>query len=409
MPARGVSVSHPGDPYNPSNPAFALLLLFALLTPVISAAYVVVILLLLAWIVSVRRRGALPETLRAPVTLVAGLLAAFTVLSTIFSREPAVSARHVAGVLLLLLLPITMDLVDSAARARWLLLTLSAGGVILAVIGIWQFLHGGDDLNNRIRGTLSHYMTFSGIAMAAACLLLGFALEGPGRWRLVGLLGALPLAAVLLTFTRNAYVGLVAALLVYLVVRRPRGLLLLAPALLAVFLLAPPEIRGRIRSIADLSDSTNRDRIAMVRAGSRIVTQYPIFGLGPDMISRYYPLYRDDDALHWRVPHLHNNVIQIAAANGLFAAASYVALVALFLSRAVVLLRRERRPERAAIWSAVLLAGTALTVAGLFEYNFGDTEVEMAALLIFAVPFARFAGRPASTPAPATLPVRESA
>jgi O-antigen ligase len=273
--------------------------------------------------------------------------------------------------------------------------------MILAVLGIWQFLHGGDDLNNRIRGTLSHYMTFSGIAMAAACLLLGFALEGPGRWRLVGLLGGLPLAAVLLTFTRNAYVGLVAALLVYLVVRRPRGLLLLAPALLAVFLLAPPEIRGRIRSIADLSDSTNRDRIAMVHAGSRIVAQYPVFGLGPDMISPYYPLYRDDDALHWRVPHLHNNVVQIAAANGLFAAASYVALVGLFLCRSVVLLRRERRPERAAIWSAVLLAGSALTVAGLFEYNFGDTEVEMAALLIFAVPFARFA-EPSS-------PVRESA
>jgi O-antigen ligase len=188
---------------------------------------------------------------------------------------------------------------------------------------------------------------------------------------------------------------------VYLVVRRPRGLLLLAPALLAVFLLAPTEIRGRIRSIADLSDSTNRDRIAMVHAGSRIVAQYPVFGLGPDMISPYYPLYRDDDALRWRVPHLHNNVVQIAAANGLFAAASYVALVALFLGRSVVLLRRERRPERAAIWSAVLLAGSALTVAGLFEYNFGDTEVEMAALLIFAVPFARFA-EPSSA-------VRESA
>jgi O-antigen ligase len=392
--ARGVPASHSPDP------SFALLLLFALLTPVISAAYVVVVLLLLAWIVAVRRRGALPASLRSPLTLVAGLLAAFTVLSTVFSREPAVSARHVTGVLLFLLLPITMDLVDSEARARGLLLTLSAGGVILAVVGIWQFLHGGDDLGNRIRGTLSHYMTFSGIAMASACLLLGFALEGPGRWRLLGLLGALPLSAVLLTFTRNAYVGLVAALLVYLVVRRPRGLLLLAPALLAVFLLAPAEIRGRIRSIADLSDSTNRDRIAMAHAGSRIVAQYPIFGIGPDMISPYYPLYRDEDALHWRVPHLHNNVIQIAAANGLFAAASYVALVALFLARVVVLLRRERRPERAAIWSAVLLAGTALTVAGLFEYNFGDTEVEMTALLIFAVPFAGFAG---------PAPVRESA
>lgn len=330
----------------------------------------------------------MPPTLFSPFAFVAGLLAVFTVLSTIFSSEPAVSGRHVSGVLLFLLLPLTMDVVDRVERARLLVLTLAASGTVLAVLGIWQFLHGGDDLGNRIRGTLSHYMTFSGLAMIAACLLLGFALEGPGRWRLVGLIAALPLAAVLLTFTRGAYVGMVVALLVYLSVRRPWGLLLLAPALLAVFLLAPREIRGRIRSITDLSDPTNRDRIAMAHAGGRIVAQHPLFGLGPDMVEPYYPLYRDADALHWRVPHLHNNVVQIAAANGLFAAAAYLALVGLFLARAILLLRRERRPERSAIWSGVLLAGAALTVAGLFEYNFGDTEVEMATLLIFAVPFA---------------------
>lgn len=375
--------------------SFALLLVFAFLTPVISAAYVAFGLLAAAWVVETRREQRFPESLRSPATFLAGLLAAFTVLSTIFSRDPAVSARHVAGVALFLLLPITMDVLDGEERARRLLLTLAASGTVLAVLGIWQFLHGGDDLGNRIRGTLSHYMTFSGLAMISACLLLGFALEGPGRWRLVGLLAAVPLAAVLLTFTRGAYVGMVVALLLYLTVRRPRGLLLLAPALLAVFLLAPPDIRGRILSIADLSDPTNRDRIAMVHAGSRIVAQHPLFGLGPDMIEPYYPLYRDEDALHWRVPHLHNNVVQIAAANGLFAAAAYCALAGLFLARAVVLLRRERRAERAAIWSGVLLAGAALTVAGLFEYNFGDTEVEMATLLIFAVPFARASSRTA--------------
>ena len=110
----------------------------------------------------------MPSTLFSPFAFVAGLLAVFTVLSTIFSSEPAVSARHVSGVLLFLLLPLTMDVVDRVERARLLVLTLAASGTVLAVLGIWQFLHGGDDLGNRIRGTLSHYMTFSGLAMIAA-------------------------------------------------------------------------------------------------------------------------------------------------------------------------------------------------------------------------------------------------
>lgn len=373
--------------------AFALLVLFALLTPVISAAYVVSGLLLVVWTASLVRERRFPESLRSPFTFLAGLLALLTAASAVFSRDPAVSMRHLPGLALLLLVPVSMDLVDDLSRARVVSLALAAAGTALALLGIWQFLHGGDDLENRIRGTLSHYMTFSGLATIAAGLLLGMALEGRGRWRLVGLLCALPLCAVLLTYTRGAYVGIIAAVLLYLAVRRPRGFLLLAPALVAVFLLAPPEIRSRIRSIVDLSDTTNRDRIAMLRAGARIARDYPIFGLGPEMVKPYYPLYRDADAPRWTVPHLHNNAAQIAAASGLFAAGVYAAWVLLFLARAVGRLRREDRPEGAAVWAGALIAGSAILVAGLFEYNFGDTEVEMATLVVFALPFSRAADR----------------
>ena len=320
-----------------------------------------------------------------------GLLALFSVLSTVFSRDPVASARHVGGLSLLLLVPITMDLVDGLPRARAIVLALCASGGLLALLGIWQFAHGGDDLENRIRGTLSHYMTFSGLTLIAGCLLLGVALEERGRGRWLGLLGALPLLAVLLTFTRGAYVGILAAVLLLAAVRRPRGLLWLAPAMLAIWLLAPAEIRGRIKSIGDAGDRTNRDRIAMVHAGARMVADAPIFGLGPEMVQAYYTLYRDEDAPRWRVPHLHNNTLQIAAANGLFAAAAYLAMVGMFLARTIVLLRRERRPAWAALWAGALLAGAALTVAGLFEYNFGDTEVEMATLLVFGIPFSKAA------------------
>ena len=192
---------------------------------------------------------------------------------------------------------------------------------------------------------------------------------------------------MILTFTRNAYVGTLAAVALYFLVRKPKGLLLLVPALLILFLLVPPPIRARISSIASLNERTNRDRIAMVHAGLRMIREAPLFGIGPEMVKRYYPLYRDEDAPQWHVPHLHNNTLQIAAANGLLAAAAYLALMLLFFARTIALLRRERRPDRATLLAGALLAGAALFVAGFFEYNFGDTEVEMATLLVLAVPF----------------------
>jgi O-antigen ligase len=371
--------------------AFVLLLLFAFLTPVISAAYAVFGLLVIAWVASLVRERRFPASLRSPFCFVAAALVLLMAASAVFSRDPSISTRHLGGLTLLLLLPVVMDLVDDVRSARLLLLTLAASGTALAFLGVWQFLHGGDHLGNRIRATLSHYMTFSGLATVAAGLLLGLAFEAKGRLRLAGFASVVPLTAILLTYTRGAYVGILAALLLYVAVRRPKGFLVLAPALVAVFLLAPPEIRERIRSIGDLSDRTNLDRIAMARAGLRIASDYPIFGLGPDMVKPYYPLYRDPDAPRWSVPHLHNNVVQIAAASGVFAAIAYLVWIGLFLVRAIVRLRREPRSDRRPIWAGALIAGTALCVAGLFEYNFGDTEVEMATLLVFALPFSRAA------------------
>lgn len=367
--------------------AFALLVLFAFLTPFISPAYIVAGLLLAVWTASVVRERRVAESLRSPFCFVLLVLALMTILSAVFSRDPAASSRHLPGLALFLLVPIAMDLCDTTDRARTVFLALAASGTALSLAGIWQFFHGGNDLQSRIRGTLSHYMTFSGITMLAGCVLLGFALEGRGRRRALGLLCVLPFTAVLLTFTRGAYVGVVAALVVYAAVRRPRVLLWAAPVLVVVYLAAPAGIRDRIRSTTDLSDTTNRDRIAMARAGARMVRDFPVFGLGPEMVKRDYPLYRDPDAPRWSVPHLHNNVIQIAAANGLFAAAAYLVLIGFFLARTAALARRGDGPDRAALWCGALLAGAALTVAGLFEYNFGDTEVEMATLLVFAVPF----------------------
>jgi O-antigen ligase len=368
---------------------FPLLVAFALLTSQISAAYIVFVPLAILWIVVASREGRLAETLSsAPAALVI-LQGLAIVLSTVFSRDPATSARHLAGVSLLLLLPIAMDLYREPFQPRAVLLALGLSGVALSLDGFWQFAHGGNDLDNRIRATLSHWMTFSGLTMIAGCVLLGFAFEGRGRWRWVGLGAVVPLGAMLLTFTRNAYVGTLVGIALYLLLRRPRGLILLPLALTAIFLLSPRSIQARIRSIASLEDVTNRDRISMLHAGARMIADDPFFGVGPEMVKVYYPRYRDPDATEQRAGHLHNNILQLAAANGLIAAALYTALMALFFARTGVLLRRESRPDQAALLAGALMAGAALFVAGFFEYNWGDTEVEMATLLVLAVPFSR--------------------
>jgi len=312
------------------------------------------------------------------------------VLSALTSTDVAVSTRHLPGLCLLLLLPITMDLLDTVPRARIVVLALCVSGCLLSLLGLWQyFVDRGYDINERIQATLSHWMTFSGLVALTGCLLLGFVFEDRGRFRLVGWAAVLPLGVLLLTYTRSVWVGTLAAVILYLCLRRPKGLLVLVPVLVAVFFLLPAEIRHRVVSIGDLTDPTTRDRVAMTRSGLHMVHDHPLFGVGPDMVKRLYPQYRDPQAVRALVPHLHNNALQLAAQSGLPAAAAYLALVGIVLAAAIRKLRRETRPDRAALLAGALLAVTALTIAGFFEYNFGDTEVEMATLLVMAIPFCR--------------------
>lgn len=368
-----------------------LLLLLALVAAFsVSAAYVVFGLLAAAWLLS-RHDPPLAKRFSSPLTALVVIHAALVIVSAILSTDPARSLKPLPGLVLFLLLPIAIDTLRRADQARRLLLTLAAGGVILAVIGLAQYAGGSGALHDRIRGTLSHYMTFSAITMISGCLLAAFAFEERGRWRWAGLAALLPFAAMVLTLTRSAYVGTLVALLLYLALRRPRGLLVAVPAVVVLLLLAPAQVRQRFVSIADVHDETNRDRIAMARAGLRMIGDRPLFGMGPEMVKPYYTLYRDSDAPRWRVPHLHNNVLQTAAASGLFAAAAYVAMLVLFFTRAITGLRGKSAREPAVLFAGPLLAVTAVTAAGFFEYNFGDTEVLIPTLLLMAVPFSRAA------------------
>jgi O-antigen ligase len=135
----------------------------------------------------------------------------------------------------------------------------------------------------------------------------------------------------------------------------------------------------------EASVRSNQDRIAMIRSGIRIIRKYPLRGVGPDMIMEVYPGYRDKDAVNQMNPHLHNVPLQIAAERGLPALAVWLWFI-------VALVRGLLRHRRVAALSFLPNAGLAIVAAtiaaGMFEYNFGDSEFLMLFLLLVTLPYA---------------------
>lgn len=349
-------------------------------------------ILWLALVLSRRERIEVPSMFW-PLAAYAGL----SLVAAVFSIDPTKSLIDSKQLLLFAIVPIAYRLLAGPRTLVAVDVVISVAA-LSAAIGIVQFgILKWDDLHQRPQGALGMYMTYSGQLMLVACLAAARVLfwKRERMWPML-VLPAL-LVALMTTASRNAWVGACTGIAILLLMRDFR-LVGLLPVIAAVFIaLAPSQLTDRFYSMFKMQDTSrqtatteasvrsNQDRVAMIRSGIRIVKDHPLTGVGPDMVMDVYPVYRDKSAVNQLNPHLHNVPLQIAAERGLPALAAW--LVFLF-----VLVRDFVRQRRSAPWiflpNAALAIVAAMFAAGMFEYNFGDSEFLMLFLLLVTLPYA---------------------
>ncbi|HLF50599.1 MAG TPA: O-antigen ligase family protein, partial [Methylomirabilota bacterium] len=167
------------------------------------------------------------------------------------------------------------------------------------------------------------------------------------------------------------------------------GGLLAMPYQVRVRFLTLYELRHRILTMADAHDVGVTERVYMWRSGLAMWREHPWLGVGPGGVKREYHAYALPEAAKKRTGHVHNTPLQILVERGVLGLAAWLWLFGAFYGRAIGLLRRlppEAARERALV-AGSLAAVTGFLVAGLSEYNFGDSEVAMVAWAIMALPF----------------------
>jgi len=235
------------------------------------------------------------------------------------------------------------------------------------------------DLEHRISGPSSHVMTFSGLLLPLSVMMLFLWWRQRKWWQLTAcVLSALTL---LLTFTRSVWLGWAVAVLAVVLATRARVAFYALPFVILFVTFMPLDLFSRLISTFDMKQSSNFDRIRMLEAGVEMIRDHPVFGVGPTNVKETYALYRKHDAPRPRPPHLHNNVVQLWAERGILGLCSYLLLLALFLRECIAGWNGPRH-----VWAEVGIAvAVSLTFAGLFEFNFGDTEVFYMMLNLFAL------------------------
>jgi O-antigen ligase len=254
------------------------------------------------------------------------------------------------------------------------------GQALMEVLGRWTEMGEW-----RAHSGSGGFMVLGTSSMVAGVFFSGLALED-ARFRRPLALACLAAmgAALLLTFTRGAWLGALAGLALLLPLRRPKLALGAGAILLLLAAMPGSPVRDRLAQGLDMSRDSTRERVYMAQAGLAIAQDHPWFGVGDAMHSwdgqlGYYRRYMPAAAKQWESlrgkeqGHLHNNLVQVAAAYGLPALLS---LLLLFAGLAWAAWRQRLAATPLARGCGIGLAAALLAwwVNGLFEYNFGSLQ-----------------------------------
>lgn len=263
-----------------------------------------------------------------------------------------------------------------------------------ALLGILQFAGLKEvDLLNRIDGFMSHWMTYSGQLMIGLVVVVGLlvfrrAATRPFGKKILVVLALILGGALILTMTRNAWLGAGAGLFVMLAIRRVYWSLGGLICILVLLLFAPSDIHDRMRSAFDPQDKTTQGRIELVRTGLSMIASSPLTGVGPHRVPLVARSHREtNDFPAWHYQHLHNNFLQVAAGAGIPALFLWILLwIKVFLD--FFRLRQSSSSQEVFQWASIGIGVlTAFLVSGLLEYNFGDSEVLILLFFFITLPY----------------------
>ena len=364
----------------------------------------IALVLLAAWLVFGPRPAAVPRA-GWPLLGPLAVFAAWTLVAALASSRPAASLLAAKGLLTFCAFYVVLHALPDRAAARRFATGLFLAVSIVALLAIAQvgFCPAGGTVESgpapfrplfrkcaRARGFFSIYMTLAGVLTLVLVSVLPRLARG-GRsavWALPAwLAGVLALG---LTYARGAWLGFAVGAVAGALTLRRRWLVLVALALVIAGALAvEPGVLERLRTVGDLADDTARDRLAMLDVGLRLVRAHPVTGVGPGEVKRLYPAWATEEALRRSTSHLHDTPLQIVVERGIPGLAAWIAIWVAFFARAGRTLSRipAGDEESRGLVLGSMAAIAAFLVAGLFEYNFGDTEVLLVALALMALPF----------------------
>lgn len=318
------------------------------------------------------------------------LYAAVYLAGTLFSVDLGSSLQPgVLSVAFILFSVVLFNAITGRRQLDTLLFLVVLAGSAVALYGILQYLFGWgyqsaawvdsdmfSSISFRVPSTLDNpnmlgqYLILM-IPVGGASLLSA---KGWGWRAFYFCCCAVMCVCMLLTFSRGAWLGLLFAGAVFVVLLNPR-LIMLAPfALVAMYFVLPETVISRFTSIGDLSDNSTSYRVYIWMGTLAMLKDYWMCGIGPGdtAFNMVYPAYGYSGIV---APHSHNLFLQIVCDAGICALIVFLILLFVYFRMMCSALSRER-DWTARMFQIAFTAGVCgFMVQAMTDYSFYNYRV----------------------------------
>ena len=284
-------------------------------------------------------------------------------------------------------------LIKTEKQLQNLLTVFVLSGTAVCLYGIAQYLFGWDvnqawmdeemfsDIKMRIYSTLENPNVLGEYILLVLPVAIGL------MWTRKGILtkllyagiAAMMLVALILTFSRGCWIGLLVAAAVFITFAAGKlwGLGLIAlPVLPAVL---PESILNRFASIGDMKDSSTSYRVYIWMGTLAMMKDFWVsgIGMGAEAFQSVYPFYSYSGIV---APHSHNLFLQILVESGVCGIAVFLLILAFFFKRMAAGYQLGGKGTTTATLITAISAGVCgFLVQGLFDNCFYNYRV----LLVF--------------------------
>lgn len=262
------------------------------------------------------------------------------------------------------------------------------GAALSAVLGIYQYVFGDvysqawldsnmfEDIKMRVYSTFENPNVYGEYLIIAIPIAISLFWTEKGFLKKFFLLGisAVLMLAMILTFSRGCWLGILFSLMILAIVIDRRFIILGIVALMFMPLILPDTIINRFTSIGNLEDSSTSYRVNIWMGTLAMLKDYWFcgVGLGETSFNTVYPLYSYNNT---KTAHSHNLYLQIVSQFGIIGLIVFLGILYNFYKETVVSMLRKKD-----IVLAGIIAGlTGFFLEGMFDYTWYNYRV----LLIF--------------------------